>query len=500
SAGSLLNVHGSELIAGKNMALAGSDVNITAAENSHTRQTVTEQKSSGLTLALSGMAGSALNGAVASAKAAKHENSGRVAALQGTKAVLAGVQASQAVRMNELQGGAKGKNNATGISLSYGSQSSRSETNQKMHYHQGSTLTAGNSLSVAATGGDINIRGSELQAGKDVLLAAKRDVNLVSSTDTRETTGSNRSSGGSVGVGIGAGQGKAGISISASVNSSKGSESGNGVTHNETQVTAGNNVTLISGRDTLLQGAQVAGEAIKADVGRNLTLRSEQDSDRYDMKQSNVSAGGSFAFGSMTGSGSVSVSKDRMHSHYDSVQEQTGLFAGGGGFDVKVGGHTQLDGAVVASTATADKNRLDTGTLGWSNIKNKAEYEVSHQGVGISTGDSVGGQFMGNMANTLLVGMNGHDEASSTTQAAVSKGSIIIRDGEKQQQDVGALSRDAEHASQSLSPIFDKEKEQQRIKEAQLIGEIGSQVSDILRTEGQIAATKAATDKMATAS
>jgi filamentous hemagglutinin len=261
SAGSLLNVHGSELIAGKNMALAGSDVNITAAENSHTRQTVTEQKSSGLTLALSGMAGSALNGAVASAKAAKHENSGRVAALQGTKAVLAGVQASQAVRMNELQGGAKGKNNATGISLSYGSQSSRSETNQKMHYHQGSTLTAGNSLSVAATGGDINIRGSELQAGKDVLLAAKRDVNLVSSTDTRETTGSNRSSGGSVGVGIGAGQGKAGISISASVNSSKGSESGNGVTHNETQVTAGNNVTLISGRDTLLQGGAGRGRS-----------------------------------------------------------------------------------------------------------------------------------------------------------------------------------------------------------------------------------------------
>jgi filamentous hemagglutinin len=54
--------------------------------------------------------------------------------------------------------------------------------------------------------------------------------------------------------------------------------------------------------------------------------------------------------------------------------------------------------------------------------------------------------------------------------------------------------------SDLVKPIFDKEKEQQRIKEAQLIGEIGSQVSDILRTEGQIAATKAATDKMATAS
>jgi filamentous hemagglutinin len=68
-AGNLLNVHGSKLFAGKDMALAGSDVNITAAENSHSTQIVSEQQRCGLTLALSGMAGSALNG-VARAKAA----------------------------------------------------------------------------------------------------------------------------------------------------------------------------------------------------------------------------------------------------------------------------------------------------------------------------------------------------------------------------------------------------------------------------------------------
>ncbi|WP_241199905.1 VENN motif pre-toxin domain-containing protein, partial [Erwinia billingiae] len=44
--------------------------------------------------------------------------------------------------------------------------------------------------------------------------------------------------------------------------------------------------------------------------------------------------------------------------------------------------------------------------------------------------------------------------------------------------------------------IFDKEKEQNRLKEAQLIGQIGAQVGDIARTQGQIEATKAATDKM----
>ncbi len=36
------------------------------------------------------------------------------------------------------------------------------------------------------------------------------------------------------------------------------------------------------------------------------------------------------------------------------------------------------------------------------------------------------------------------------------------------------LSRDAEHASGSIGPIFDKEKEQRRLQEVQLTGEIGS--------------------------
>ncbi|BCQ36940.1 hypothetical protein ERHA55_48140 [Erwinia rhapontici] len=145
----------------------------------------------------------------------------------------------------------------------------------------------------------------------------------------------------------------------------------------------------------------------------------------------------------------------------------------------------------IGSTATADKNRLDTGTLGFSNIENRAEYQVEHQSVGISSGGSVAGQFVGNMANGLLAGMNGSGSDSSTTKAAVSEGTIVIRDTANQQQDVEGLSRDVEHANQTLSPIFDKEREQRRLKEAQLIGEIGSQAADIARTQGQIEATKA---------
>ncbi|EPD6443748.1 polymorphic toxin type 25 domain-containing protein [Escherichia albertii] len=293
------------------------------------------------------------------------------------------------------------------------------------------------------------------------------------------------------------GPGGPGLSLSASVNQGKGSEKGNGTTHTETTVDAGKQLTIISGRDTTLTGAQAGGETVKVDAGRHLTLTSEQDSDRYDSKQQNASAGGSFTFGSMSGSASVNLSRDKMHSNYDSVQEQTGIFAGRGGFDVTTGQHTQLNGAVIASTATADKNRLDTGTLGFSDIENRADFKTEHQSTGLSTGGSVAGNFLGNMANNLLVGANHEGHADSTTQSAVSAGNITIRDTQSQKQDVADLNRDAAHANQTLSPIFDREKEQQRLQQAQLIGEIGNQVADIARTEGQIAGEKAKRDPAA---
>ncbi|EEQ16105.1 hemagglutinin/adhesin repeat protein [Yersinia frederiksenii ATCC 33641] len=440
--------------------------------------------------------GSALNTAVTTAKAASEESNGRLAALQGVKAALSGMQAVQGGQLATLDARDQ---NAIGVSLSYGSQSSKSEQTVNQTTHQGSTLTAGNNLNITATGngvkgqdGDIVVQGSQLQAGKDASLTANRDVILQSTQESQTLDGSNSSSGGSLGVGIGAGQGGWGINVSASLNKGKGSESGNGVSYTETTVNAGNQLNITSGRDTVLQGAQVSGETVKADVGRDLLLQSQQDSDRYDSKQQDASVGGSFNFGSMTGSASINASQDKMHSNFDSVQEQTGIFAGKGGFDITVGEHTQLDGAVIGSTATADKNTLDTGTLGFSDIENKADFKVEHQSVGISTGGNIGGQFTGNMANGLLTGVNNEGHADSITHAAVSDGTITIRDTEKQQQNVDDLSRDVEHANNALSPIFDKEKEQNRLREAQLIGEIGSQVSDIVRTQGDINGLKAA--------
>lgn len=88
---------------------------------------------------------------------------------------------------------------------------------------------------------------------------------------------------------------------------------------------------------------------------------------------------------------------------------------------------------------------------------------------------------------------------SSTTYSAISDGQLTIRNTGEQQQDVANLSHDVEHANHALSPIFDKEKEQNRLREAQLIGDIGNQAMDIIRTQGAIDAANAQKDPAAIA-
>ncbi len=498
-AGNQLNIHGSEVIANKDISLQGSDVAITAAENNLSQQHTTESKQSGITVALSGAVGSAINSAVTTAQDAKKETDGRLAALQGTKAALLGIQAVQAGQLAQAQGGDAAS--MVGISISLGSQKSASQQHQEQTSVSGSSLTAGNNLTINATGkgspvngGDILIVGSQLKAGGDTTLDAARDLLLLGAANTQKTDGSNSSSGGNIGVSLGFGSSGGGLSIFANANKSQGKENGDGTFWSETQIDSGGTLSLHSGRDTSLIGAQASGESVKMDVGRDLLLQSQQDSDNYDSKQTSISGGISVAVIGGGGSANLSMSKDKLHSNYDSVQEQTGIFAGKGGFDVKVGEHTQLDGAVIGSTATADKNKLDTGTLGFSNIENKADFKAEHQGVGLSSGGPVGSDLLSNLGGIAPTGMSNDGHAEGTTQAAVSDGLITIRDTDKQQQNVADLSRDTDNANGSIGPIFDKEKEQNRLKAAQLIGEIGAQVSDIARTQGKIAEEKALKD------
>ncbi|WP_368890344.1 VENN motif pre-toxin domain-containing protein [Morganella morganii] len=117
---------------------------------------------------------------------------------------------------------------------------------------------------------------------------------------------------------------------------------------------------------------------------------------------------------------------------------------------------------------------------------------MEHQGGSLGTGGDFGAQVISNLGNAFAVADNKKESSRNTTHAAVSDGKWIIRDTENQKQDVADLSRDTDNAHSALNQIFDKEKEQNRVKEQQLLGEIGVQVIDIARTEAKINATEKA--------
>ena len=144
---------------------------------------------------------------------------------------------------------------------------------------------------------------------------------------------------------------------------------------------------------------------------------------------------------------------------------------------------------------------ISTNTLGWSDIHNQADYKASHTGISLSGGSGMSASQMvasnaiAGAANALtgMSGSSGH--AEGTTSSAISGGNIIIRDKESQKQDIAGLSRDPENANGSIAPIFDREKEQKRLQEAQVISQISGQMSNIVMTYGETEAMKAARAK-----
>ena len=205
-----------------------------------------------------------------------------------------------------------------------------------------------------------------------------------------------------------------------------------------------------------------------------------------------MSGGISVPIGAGSGSANFSASKDKLHSNFDSVKEQTGLFAGKGGYDVKVKEHTQLDGAVIASTADKDKNRLDTGTLGWTDIHNRADYSATHSGGSLSTGGPVGKDLLTNMAGGSLSGANNSGHAEGTTKAGVSEGTLIVRDTDKQQQDVGQQSGYRACQRRQHQPDIQQGEGAKAAQAGAVDWGDWRRAMDVIRTQGDIAGLKAA--------
>ncbi|WP_323170632.1 hemagglutinin repeat-containing protein [Pantoea agglomerans] len=477
-AGNNAHIGGSDVIAKKDISVVGGSVDIDPGNDLISRRQVYEQKKSGLTLQLTSPITDALLSLGEQAKSASEAGDDRLKALGAVKALESGWAMSGAKTMQSGQALANGNMNQAGIKieLSVGASKSKSSSEYNANAVKGSSLNGGGNIAVVATGangssGDITLAGSGI-TGKNVTLAAAHDLNLTAATNNTEQKSSNKASGWSGGVHVAIGN-ETGIGIQASGFMASGKENGKTTDYVNSRVNASNDLTLSSGNDTVLSGAQALGNRIVADVGHDLTMTSLQDTDDYQSKQQSASGGFSFTFGSMTGSAGLSLSQSKVNSEYASVGDQSGLFAGNGGYDIYVGNHTQLNGAVIASTAQSADNALSTGTLGWSDIDNHASYKASSSSI------SMGG---GNEDNKMSGGAiptsaNTHGSASGTTRSAVADGTITVRNGQAQTQNVADLSRDTDNANGHIDKIFDKDKVARKLEFAQGMQELGQRVA-----------------------
>ena len=229
-------------------------------------------------------------------------------------------------------------------------------------------------------------------------------------------------------------------------------------THRHTHVGSTAGKTIIrSGGDTTLKGAQLIGKGVQADT-RNLHIESVQDTETYQSKQQNGNVQVTVGYG-FSASGSYSQSK--VKADHASVTEQSGIYAGEDGYQIKVGDNTDLKGGIITSGKSAEdkgKNLFQTATLTASDIQNHSHYEGKSFGLGASvavSGKTLGQGEQNNPQESHLktvadkngtsssVGYgNDSDSQSSVTRSGINTQNIRITDEDKQIQLTGKTAQE----------------------------------------------------------
>jgi filamentous hemagglutinin len=444
SAGNNVHITGSDVLSQTGTTIVGKNVTIDAAVGITDVTQTYKQNQAGVHAGLGGAAANVANAVIGDSQRGRQVNDPRLKALYVAKTAY-DVSDLYAMKGTAAMEGAS-DSNPSGISLQLGigasSANSKTITHDETAY--GSTIRSRGNVVIAATDGDLNVIGSQI-SGDNVALAASSNINLLSQAEQHTLKSDNKNASGEVGVQMGTD----GIGFYAQASVGKGNAHGNGTTHATTGVDAKNTLTLVSGGDTTIQGAQAKGSTVLADIGGNLNIRSEQDTDDYASKQ--MQASGKAVVG-MGASGSGSYNQSKADSHYASVATVSGIGAGDGGYDIHVSGNTDPKGGVIASTADAARNILDTGTITYSNIANEAKYKTSQIGAaeGYSKGDST------NAGSHFTPGLSPSqsDNEHNTTKAGIASGTIIARDDTT---DLSGLDRNPTLDSQALKK-FDLEK------------------------------------------
>ncbi|WP_045771512.1 hemagglutinin repeat-containing protein, partial [Xanthomonas albilineans] len=419
TAGNALAISGSDVLSKTGTAIVGKDVTISAVEDTVDTVETSKQHSAGINVGLTGAVVQAAEAAYGMTQRGGQVSDDRLKALYAVKAAYAAKDSVDAYQAATAQGGSMG---GVSVRIGIGASSASSKSTTHEESTVGSRIQSEGNVTIAATGGDLNVIGSKID-GENVALAAAHDLNLLSQEERNTQKSDNKNAGGEIGVSVGT---TTGVYVTAYAG--KGNAKGNSTLHTESVVSAKDTLSLVSGHDTTIKGAQAIGNQVLAQVGGNLLIQSEQDTGDYKSKQQQ--AGATVVWG-FSGS-SASYSQQKVNSTYTSVKEQSGIQAGDGGFAIHVGGNTHLIGGAIASTADPALNHLSTGSLTVEDLQNVSKASASGTSVTVDSSMLSGSKyaaFKGVASNALGSGSSS-EHHTSTTRSDIAAGAVEIRNND----------------------------------------------------------------------
>ena len=415
---------------------------------------------------------------------AARQSDGRLQAMQGMAAGANAYQAASAIT-SMTKGAGSGSLFSAEAGIGFKSSSSSAEGSSTVS--RGSTIQGGGNVNLTSTSGDIHIVQGNLSAGNTLSLDSARDILLEAGKAHVQDKSKSNNAGAEVGVGVSVGA-QTGVYVyaEASVGSSKSNSDSS--TWQNTELT-GKSISLKAEGDTTLRGATATADRIDVKTGGTLTIESLQDIAESMSKDSQVGGRVQVSIGTAwDASGYASASK--ANGSYKGVGQQSGLFAGDGGYHVDAT-HVNLIGGAIASTNAAN-SELTADTLTFTDLQNEMDYRASSASISGgfgSSGDKNKGQAPNasgqlkdigtNVANGKFGSADGSNfgggvpmttsgSDSSTTYATLTEGNITIGGKKTTAAELG-INTDASAAHTAIDALPDLQKmmqEQQAMSSA----------------------------------
>ncbi|ACU89621.1 hemagglutinin repeat-containing protein [Desulfomicrobium baculatum] len=415
-AGNNVNQFSSGIEAGRDVTLkSGNDINVDANKDVEHMEQYARQIQVGVTAsARQSVTTAARTLADTPKNMVSGEGSDAAKGITAASSILRGVSAAQQLT-----------NVSASASITAGASVSQSSSSMDAADAVSSSIRAGRDVELDADR-DVSIAGAAVQAEEDVSIQAGRDVEIKSATNNFSAGSDSFTA--SAGVGLGAsysakGGAAAGIRVQAEAAGSKNTSRAQ--IHTNSAVAAGETLSVKSGADTTVAGANLEGKKVAMDVGGDLVVKSEQD--KRVAAGSNWNAGGSATLGyGFSADAHVGMGKSKADSAW--VNKQTSII-GQEKVDIRTEKNTHVEGAVIA--AENGNLKLDTGTLTYRDLEDhdkSKNFQVSLAGSYSSSGgdqkDANGSS--SSASGTIDAGYSSGDRRQ-INRATIGDGEIIIR-------------------------------------------------------------------------